>query len=125
MNSRCNCTYAAILAGLIAGIILGVIYGFGFVSTEIIFWFYLVFGALGVLLSPIYANASGSKDSRCFCKLGGIVAVSAIGAIIASAIGLIVSPIAPTVIVGIVLGLATLFFAMLTVSVLCLTVCKS
>ncbi len=121
---RSNCTFISVIIGIIAGVLLGVLYSLGFVSTGIIFWVYLIIGVLGVLLSPIYAANASCKSAKCFCKNRVLVLVSALGAIIASAAGLIVAPFASTVVVGIVLGLATLFTVMLISSVVCVVNCQ-
>ena len=120
---RSNCTFISVIIGIIAGVILGVLYALGFVSTGIVFWVYLVIGVLGVLLSPLYASNASCKGAKCFCKNRVLILVSALGAIIASAAGLIVVPLASTVVVGIVLGVATLFTVMLISSVVCVVNC--
>lgn len=120
-----NCIYTSVIIGVIVGIILGVLYGFGLVSTGIVFWAYLVFGVLGVLLAPIYASGSSCRENeRCFCGLKGLVLTSVLGTVIAAALGLILVPIVPTVVTAIVLGLATLFAVMLIISAVCLTNCN-
>ena len=120
-----NCVYLAVIIGIIFGVVLGLLYGFGLVSTGIIFWAYLAVGVFGVLLAPIYSSGSSCRDSeRCFCSFRAFILTSALGAIVAAATGLIIAPIAPTVVVGIALGVATLFAVMLIVSAVCLTNCN-
>ena len=124
MDCRCNCAYAAIIVGILSGVILGVLYALGFVSTGIIFWVYLVTGVLGALFAPIYSGSAGCRESRCFCRLRALIWASVIGTLISSAVGLILAPVAATVAVAVVLGVATLFAVMLIISALCLTDCN-
>lgn len=118
---RMNCAYLAAIAGILAGVVLGVLYAFGFVPTGIVFWVYLATGILGVLLAPLYAF---QDHDNCFCGYRGLILTATVGSIVTAAVGLLVAPIAPVAVTAIVLGLATVFFVALLVSVLCLTNCQ-
>lgn len=124
MDCRCNCAYASIIIGILSGVILGVLYALGFVGTGIIFWIYLAMGVLGALLSPVYSGSASCREGRCFCRFRTLILASVIGTLISSAVGLIVAPVAATVAVAVLLGVATLFAVMLIVSALCLTDCN-
>ncbi len=118
-----NCTCIAIIVGLIAAIALGVLYALGFVSTDIIFWAYLLIGVLGVLFAPLYAKPEGEDGCKgCFCRHRKLILTSAVGAILAAAVGLIVAA-ASTMVVAIVLGIATFFPVVLIVALVCLADC--
>lgn len=118
---RMNCAYLAAFIGILAGVVLGVLYAFGFVPIGIVFWVYLATGILGVLLAPLYAFLD---HDGCFCSYRGLILAATVGSIVTAAVGLLVAPIAPVAVTAIVLGLATVFFVALLVSVLCLTNCQ-
>lgn len=121
---KCECAYLAVIIGIIAGVILGVLFSLGFVATGIIFWAYLAIGLAGVFLSPIYAfldNTCG--EGKCFCGNKVILLIAAVGTIIAAAVGLIVAGIASTVVLSIIIGIATFFVVTLTVAIICVTRC--
>ena len=117
---RMNCAYLSAIAGILAGVVLGILYAFGFISIGIVFWVYLATGILGVLLAPLYAF---QDHDNCFCSYRGLILAAAVGSIVTAAVGLLVVPIAPVAVTAIVLGLATVFFVALLVSVLCITNC--
>lgn len=121
---RNECAYLAVIIGIIAGVILGVLSSFGFVAIGIIFWVYLAIGLAGVFLSPIYAfldNICG--EGKCFCGNKVTLLVAVVGTIITAAVGFIAAPIASTVVLAIIVGLATFFAVMLTVAIICVTRC--
>ncbi len=121
---KSNCSFVAVIVGIVAGVILGVLYSLGFVATGILFWSYLAIGVAGVLLSPLYAaSASRHGTNRCFCAFGGLLLTAAFGAILAAAIGLLVAGPASTVVVAIVVGVATFFVATLLAAVACFVNC--
>ena len=119
-----ECACLSIIIGIVAGVILGILYTLGFVSTGIVFWAYIAIGIVGAFISPIYAMNECARESRqCFCGCQKFLLVSIIGTIIVSSIGLIVAAPASTVVVAIVLGVATLFTAMLISGVIFLANC--
>lgn len=121
---RSECAYLAVIIGIIAGVILGVLFSLGFVATGIIFWAYLAIGIAGVFLSPIYAFLDNvCRERNCFCGNKIILLVAVVGTIITAAVGLIVAGIASTVVLSIVIGLATFFVVMLLVAIICVTRC--
>lgn len=121
---RCECTYLSVIIGIIAGVLIGVLYALGFVSTGIIFWLYLLVGLAGVFLAPIYASlANRSVGDKCYCNYQRAFNAAAIGVIVASAVGLIVSAFASVTVIAIVLALATFFSVTLVALVICLSRC--
>lgn len=121
---RNECAYLAVIIGIIAGVILGVLYSFGFIGVGVIFWAYLAIGIAGVFLSPIYAFLDNAcRGSKCFCGNKIILLVAVVGTIITAATGLIVAGIASTVVLSIIIGLATFFVVMLLVAIICVTRC--
>lgn len=121
---KCNCVCLSVISGLVAGIIIGILYTFGFVSPFVASLIGLAIGVIGLFLSPLYAlNTSFRGEEHCFCRYRRLILVSALGAIIASVVGLLLSGPAPVFLVAIVLGLVTLFATMLVVALVCLINC--
>lgn len=121
---KCDCAYIAVIVGIIFGVILGVLYALGFVATGIIFWLYLLIGVAGIFLIPIYGFLSSSGNGfLCFCSYKALLLIASAGAVIAGFVGLIVSAVASTVVVAIVLSVATFFAAMLLTALICLSRC--
>ena len=121
---RCECAYLSIIVGIIAGVLLGVLYALGFVATGIIFWVLLGIGVAGVFLAPLYASTSACTDAeRCFCNYRRILLFSSAGAIVASAVGLIISALTSVIATAIVLGLSIFFATALLASLICLARC--
>lgn len=124
MTCRCNCGYLALLIGIFAGVLAGVLYALGFIALGVIFWAYLAVGVLGLLLTPLYATgACGAGCSGCFARYRTQILVAAIGTIAAAVVGLIAAPFAATVVLAIILGIATLFVVLLPATLVCLTKC--
>ena len=118
MNCRCSCEYASIIGSIIAGVVLGILYALGFVSLGVVFWVYLLVGILGVLLAPIYSACAGRRD-MCSCRTPRAGVVSGLITIALSAVGLILAPVASTVVLAIVLGVTTAFAATVILSSAC------
>lgn len=117
---KSNCLWISLVSGIIAGFVLGILYTFGFVATGIIFWVYILIGVLTIFLAPIYAAAcSCGSRCRCFCNYRVLLTIASIGAIVASAVGIIIVAFAPVIVTAIFLGLATLFAVMALVLILC------
>ena len=124
MCCRNSCVYLSIIVGIVAGVILGVLYSLGFVSSGIVFWVYLVIGALGLLGSPLYAEkALYNCSETCFCRFKGLILTVSAGSVIAAAVGLIVANVASTVVASIVFGVASFFVATLLAALVCLANC--
>lgn len=124
MCCRDDCAYLATITGIVSGVVLGVLYSLGFVATGIIFWVLLLIGVGGLFLAPVYALIStGEGEKRCFCANRRLGIVGAVGAIIASAVGLVIQFIAPVIAVAIAIGLAVLFAVILLVSLICIAKC--
>lgn len=123
-NCKYECAYLAVIVSILSGVVLGVLYSIGLIATGLIFWVYLLIGALGILLTPIYGlnNNSGCVES-CFCRYKNLITVGGIGTIVFAAVGLIVQFIASTIAVSIIIGLATFFIVFLLSSALCLANC--
>ncbi len=123
-NCKYECAYLAVIVSILSGVVLGVLYSIGLIATGLIFWVYLLIGALGILLTPIYGlNTDSGCVESCFCRYKNLITVGGIGTIIFAAVGLIIELIASTVIVAIVIGLATFFIVFLLSSVICLANC--
>ncbi len=117
-NCRYECAYLAVIISIISGVVLGVLYALDLVMAGVLFWAYILIGALGILLTPIYGlgNSSDCRES-CFCRYRGPITISGAGAIIFAAIGLVVQFIAPVTVFSIIIGVAT-FFAVLLISLI-------
>ncbi len=123
-NCKYECAYLAVIVSILSGVVLGVLYSIGLIATGLIFWVYLLIGALGILLAPIYGlRGDLGRDESCFCKYKNLITVGGIGTIVFAAVGLIVQFIASTIVVSIIIGLATFFIVFLLSSVLCLANC--
>ncbi len=123
-NCRYECAYLAVIVGIISGVALGVLYALDLVMAGVVFWVYILIGALGILLTPIYGlKSSSSCNESCFCRYRGPITIAGAGAIVFAAIGLIVQFIAPVTVFSIIIGVAT-FFAVLLISLIaCLANC--
>ena len=115
-----NCTCASIIAAILLAVALGVLAAFGFVSTGIVFWAYLLIGVLGILLSPLYATLG---REGCFCGLRSLILTGAIGTVVTSAAGLIAVPLVGTAVGAVIVGVATFFPVLLLASLVCLVNC--
>lgn len=121
---RSNCTFLAVILGVLAGFLLGILYAFEFVSTGILFWVYLVLGAFGILLAPLYAIGTAAREGeRCFCYYKTLLLVGAVGTIVSSAVGLLTASLAPVAFVATVVGVATFFLTAFLSTVACLADC--
>ncbi len=124
MCCRDDCVYLATITGIVSGVVLGVLYSLGFIATGIIFWVLLLIGVAGLFLAPVYALiANGEDEKRCVCANRRLGIVGSVGAIIASAVGLIIEFIAPVIAVAIVIGVAVLFAVIVLVSLICIAKC--
>ena len=124
MCCRNSCIYLSIIAGIVAGVILGVLYSLGFVSSGIVFWVYLVIGALGLLGAPLYAQkASYNCSDSCFCRFKALILTASAGSVISAAVGLIVANTATAVVASIIFGVASFFVATLLAALVCLANC--
>lgn len=123
-NCKYECAYLAVIVSILSGVVLGVLYSIGLIATGLIFWVYLLIGALGILLTPIYGlRGQAGCIENCFCKYKNLITVGGIGTIVFAAVGLITELIAPTTVVAVIIGLATFFIVFLLSSVICLANC--
>ena len=114
-----RCGWLSVIVAILAGVLLGVLYALGTVATGVLFWAYLLFGVLGLLLTPLYAGV----QCRCFLRNRALLLAAGIGTVVTAAAGLLLAPVAGVVVLGIVVGLATAFVTLLLGAVVCLASC--
>ncbi len=121
--NRCECTCIGLILAVLAGVTLGVLFSLGFVATGIIFWALLATGVAAFFAAPVYAALSDERDRNCFCRNKLTYLVGAIGTVVASVIGLLISPVATVLLVSIITGLSVFFVVLLLSVLVCITNC--
>lgn len=123
-----NRSNSGCLVTLLIGIILGIIVGYfvyilaipGIVAE---LWIGFGIGVGALVLTTITALFACGKKERCVCKNGNIIAISAIGTVITTIIGLAITITAESIGTAVLIGLATLFLTMTLLNVLRLIIC--
>lgn len=122
-KNDCGC-----ILPLLVGAVLGIVVGYISYSTlipGIVTALWIGFG-IGIgtlillLLLSIFANC---KQERCICENGTCLAISTIGTIITTIIGLAITIVTGSVLVSALIGLATLFLTATLINLFQLLTC--
>ena len=122
-KNDCKC-----LLSLLVGAVLGIIVGYISYSTLIpgivtALWIGFGIGIGSLILLTLLAIFSNGKQERCICANGTCLAVSAIGTIITTIIGLAITIVTGSILISALIGLATLFLTATLINILKLLIC--
>ena len=122
-KNDCKC-----LLSLLVGAVLGIIVGYISYSTLIpgivtALWIGFGIGIGSLILLTLLAILANCKQERCICANGTCLAVSAIGTIITTIIGLAITIVTGSILISALIGLATLFLTATLINILKLLIC--
>lgn len=122
-KNGCGC-----IVSLLVGTVLGIIVGYISYSTLIpgivtVLWIGFGIGIGTLILLTLLALLVNGKQERCICANGTCLALSAIGTIITTIIGLAITIVTGSVLVSALIGLATLFLTATLINILKLLIC--
>lgn len=122
-KNDCRC-----IVSLLVGAVLGIIVGYISYSTLIpgivtALWIGFGIGIGTLILLTLLALFVNGKQERCICSNGTCLAVSAVGTIITTTIGLAITIVTGSVLVAALIGLATLFLIATLINILKLLIC--
>ena len=122
-KNGCGC-----IVSLLGGTVLGIIVGYISYSTLIsgivtALWIGFGIGIGTLILLTLLALWVNGKQERCICANGTCLALSAIGTIITTIIGLAITIVTGSVLVSALIGLATLFLTATLINILKLLIC--
>lgn len=120
---NCGC-----LITLLVGVILGIIVGYIAYTTTITgivlaLWVSFIISVISLILLTLSALLACGKKERCVCNNGYCIAISAVGTIITTIIGLAITITTGSIGIAILIGLATLFLAMTLLNLVKLILC--
>ena len=124
-KNDCGC---GCIVSLLVGAVLGIVVGYISYSTLIpgivtALWIGFGIGIVTLLLLALLALFTNGRQERCVCKNGTCLAVSAIGTIITTIIGLAITIVTGSVLVSALIGLATLFLTATLINLFNLLLC--
>ena len=119
----CGC-----IISLLIGAVLGIVVGYVSYSTLIpgivtALWIGFGIGVGTLILLTILSLVANGKQERCVCAKGTCLAVSAVGTIITTIIGLAISIVTGSVLVSALIGLVTLFLTATLMNIFKLLIC--
>ena len=129
LSCRCKaqCTSIAIVAAIIIGVITGMLTFMATITiTPAFLW--VLFGIAVVYLAVLLATSSPQSTTRCescFCSTIKTLLFGILGTILISVILLGIEFAATSLIGAIFAGLLLAFYTLLTVSTVCLVLCKT
>ena len=122
-KNDCGC-----IVSLLVGAVLGVIVGYISYATLIpgivtALWIGFGIGIGALILLTLLALFVNGRQERCICANGTCLAISAIGTIITTIIGLAITIVTGSVLVSALIGLATLFLTATLINLFNLLLC--
>ena len=122
-KNGCGC-----IVSLLVGTVLGIIVGYISYSTLIsgivtALWIGFGIGIGTLILLTLLALWVNGKQERCICANGTCLALSAIGTIITTIIGLAITIVTGSVLVSALIGLVTLFLTATLMNIFKLLIC--
>lgn len=122
-DKGCGC-----IVSLLVGAVFGSIVGYISYSTLIpgivaTLWIGFSIGIGTLILLTLLALLVNGKQERCICANGTCLAGSAIGTIITTIIGLAITIVTGSVLVSILIGLATLFLVATLINIWKVLIC--
>ena len=122
-KNDCGC-----IIPLLIGAVLGIVVGYISYSTLIpgivtALWIGFGIGVGSLILLMLLAIFANCKQERCICENGPCLAISTLGTIVTTIIGLAITIVTGSVLVSALIGLATLFLVATLINIFNLLNC--